>query len=89
MCIGMPARVVSVNAASAIVEALGMKKTVTTRLLGELQPGDFVTVHADIAYGRISREEYDTAKVLWKKHLQPFRGNSYPISLIEFIIIYT
>jgi hydrogenase expression/formation protein HypC len=44
-----------------------MKKTVTTRLLGELQPGDFVTVHADIAYGRISREEYDTAKVLWKK----------------------
>ena len=58
---------VSVNAASAIVEALGMKKTVTTRLLGELQPGDFVTVHADIAYGRISREEYDTAKVLWKK----------------------
>ena len=67
MCIGMPARVVSVNAASAIVEALGMKKTVTTRLLGELQPGDFVTVHADIAYGRISREEYDPAKVLWKK----------------------
>lgn len=65
MCIGMPARVVSVNAASAIVEAL--KKTVTTRLLGELQPGDFVTVHADIAYGRISREEYDTAKGLWKK----------------------
>jgi hypothetical protein len=31
MCIGMPARVVSVNAASAIVEALGMKKTVTQR----------------------------------------------------------
>lgn len=57
MCVGLPARVVSLKNGMAIVDASGAKREVSAELLDELEPGDFVMVHAGIAIARITDED--------------------------------
>ena len=48
MCVGLPARVVSVNDGTAIIDANGAKRDVRAELLDDLEPGDYVMVHAGV-----------------------------------------
>lgn len=69
MCVGLPARVVSLKNGMAIVDASGAKREVSAELLDELEPGDFVMVHAGIAIARITDEDDHEAESIMEELL--------------------
>lgn len=65
MCVGMSAKVVSINKDTAIVDAGGAKRTVSAALINDLTPGDYVMVHAGTAIAKITDDDEDeTADLL-------------------------
>ena len=54
MCVGLPARVVTVKNGMALVDASGAKREVSAELLEQLDPGDYVMVHAGVAIAKIT-----------------------------------
>ena len=65
MCVGLPAKVVSIKNGTAIVDASGARREVSAELLDELDPGDYVMVHAGIAIAKItSDDKEETASVM-------------------------
>ena len=57
MCVGVPANVVSIKNGTAIVDASGARREVSAELLDELDPGDYVMVHAGIAIAKITSDD--------------------------------
>ncbi len=57
MCVGLPAKVVTLKNGMAVVDASGARREVSAELLDELEPGDYVMVHAGIAIARITEED--------------------------------
>lgn len=57
MCVGLPARVVSINDGTAIIDANGAKRDVRAELLDDLEPGDYVMVHAGVAIAKIESDD--------------------------------
>lgn len=64
MCVGLAAKVVGVKNGMAVVDALGAKREVSAELLENLEPGDYVMVHAGIAIAKISDEADDPMEML-------------------------
>lgn len=65
MCVGLSAKVVSVQDGEALVDADGAQRTVSAELLQDLNPGDYVMVHAGAAIAKITDDEEDeTDKLL-------------------------
>ena len=64
MCVGLSAKVVRINEGMAVVDADGAKREVSAELLDELEPGDYVMVHAGIAIAKITEEDEDEAEDL-------------------------
>lgn len=64
MCVGLPARVVSVKKGTAIVDASGARREVSAELLENLDPGDYVMVHAGAAIARITADDDDETDAL-------------------------
>ncbi len=56
MCVGLSARVVAVEDDMALVDASGARRKVSAELLDDLEPGDYVMVHAGVAIARITPE---------------------------------
>lgn len=57
MCVGLSARVVRVSEGSALVDASGARREVSAMLLSDLEPGDYVMVHAGAAIAKITEDE--------------------------------
>ena len=57
MCVGLPARIVTMKDGMAVVDASGAKREISTELIENLEPGDYVMVHAGIAIAQIQEEE--------------------------------
>lgn len=57
MCVGLSARVVNVSRGTAMVDASGARREVSVALLDEVEPGDYVMVHAGIAISKISDDD--------------------------------
>ena len=57
MCVGLSAKVVRVQDGMALVDASGARREVSAQLLDELEPGDYVMVHAGIAIAKITDED--------------------------------
>ena len=66
MCVGLSAKVVKIsngakvvriNEGMAVVDADGAKREVSAELLDELEPGDYVMVHAGVAIAKITDED--------------------------------
>ena len=57
MCVGLSAKVVKINEGIAIVDAGGAKRQVSAQLLDDLEPGDYVMVHAGVAIAKITDED--------------------------------
>ena len=57
MCVGLSAKVVSVKDDVAIVDASGARRKVSAALLSDLEPGDFVMVHAGTAIAKITQDD--------------------------------
>lgn len=65
MCVGLPAQVVRISDGTAVVDATGAKREVSVELLDDLEPGDYVMVHAGIAISKIAEDdETETDKLL-------------------------
>jgi hydrogenase expression/formation protein HypC len=57
MCVGLSAKVVKISDGTALVDASGAKRSVSVELLRDLEPGDYVMVHAGIAIAKITDED--------------------------------
>lgn len=65
MCVGLSAKVVKVTDGTALVDASGARREVSAALLENLEPGDYVMVHAGIAIAKITDEdERESRKVM-------------------------
>ena len=59
MCVGFPAKILTMKDAMAVVDAHGAKREISAELIDDLEPGDYVMVHAGIAIAKITEEEDD------------------------------
>lgn len=59
MCVGLPARVVSIKNNMALVDASGAKREVSAALIQSLDPGDYVMVHAGMVIAKITNDDRD------------------------------
>ena len=57
MCVGLSAKVVKIGEGVASVDADGAKREVSSQLIEDLEPGDYVMVHAGVAIARITDED--------------------------------
>lgn len=57
MCVGLAAKVVGVKNGMAVVDASGAKREVSAELIEELEPGDYVMVHAGVAIAKITEDD--------------------------------
>ena len=64
MCVGLPARIVSVKNGMALVDASGAKREISAELIDELDPGDYVMVHAGVAIAKITSDDEDETDAL-------------------------
>lgn len=64
MCVGLSAKVVTVKDDVAVIEAGGAKREVSAGVLEDLEPGDYVMVHAGVAIAKITETDEDEAKDL-------------------------
>ena len=56
MCVGLPAKVVRIQDGMALVDASGARREVSAELLADIDPGDYVMVHAGLAIAKITAE---------------------------------
>ncbi|MBP5192669.1 MAG: HypC/HybG/HupF family hydrogenase formation chaperone [Eubacterium sp.] len=68
MCVGLAARVVNVKDGTAVIDAGGAKRDVSAELLEDLEPGDYVMVHAGVAIAKITDDDADETMDILKKH---------------------
>ena len=57
MCEGLSAKFVKISNGTAVVDAGGAKREVSSKLLENLEPGDYVMVHAGVAIAKITDED--------------------------------
>ena len=66
MCVGLSAKVLSVDKDTMIVDDGGAKRKVSAALLNDLRPGDFVMVHAGAAISKITDDDSDESENVWE-----------------------
>ncbi|HIX93855.1 MAG TPA: HypC/HybG/HupF family hydrogenase formation chaperone [Candidatus Gemmiger excrementipullorum] len=57
MCLAVPLKIVSVDGKRAVGEAGGLTQTLRVDFLPDIQPGDYVMVHAGFAIERLSEQQ--------------------------------
>jgi hydrogenase expression/formation protein HypC len=57
MCVGLSAKVVKIQNGTALVDATGARREVSVSLLDDVEPGDYVMVHAGIAIAKIQDDD--------------------------------
>lgn len=62
MCVGLSAKVVSVKDGTALIDADGAKRNVSADLIEDLEPGDYVMVHAGAAIAKITSDDKDESE---------------------------
>ena len=69
MCVGLPAKVMTMKDGMAVVDASGAKREVSAELIENLEPGDYVMVHAGAAIAKITDEDEDETDQLMEELL--------------------
>ena len=69
MCVGLKAKVVNVKNGMAIIDSSGAKREVSSQLLEDLEPGDYVMVHAGVAIAKITDEDDSETEQLMEEFL--------------------
>ena len=57
MCVGLSAKVVRVADGTALIDASGAQREISAGVLDDLEPGDFVMVHAGVAIAKITEDD--------------------------------
>ncbi len=61
MCVGLSAKVVSIKEDTAVIDAGGAQREISAGVLDDLEPGDYVMVHAGVAIAKITESDEDEA----------------------------
>ena len=61
MCVGLSAKVVSVKDKTALIDAGGAQRSISAGVLDDLEPGDYVMVHAGVAIAKITETDEEGA----------------------------
>ena len=69
MCVGLSAKVVKISDGTAVIDAGGAKREVSAQLLEDLEPGDYVMVHAGVTIAKITEEDDDETDQLMEDML--------------------
>ena len=69
MCVGLPAKVKKVKDGMAVVDATGAITTVSSELIEDLEPGDYVMVHAGAAIAKINGDAQSEEQSLMEELL--------------------
>ena len=70
MCVGLSAKSSKKSVKeTAVVDAGGAKREVSAQLLEDLEPGDYVMVHAGVAIAKITDEDDDETDQLMEELL--------------------
>ena len=69
MCVGLSAKVVKISNGTAVIDAGGAKREVSAQLLEDLEPGDYVMVHAGVAIAKITDEDDSETEQLMEEFL--------------------
>ena len=69
MCVGLSAKVVKINNGTAVIDADGAKREISAQLLEDLEPGDYVMVHAGVAIAKITEEDDEETDQLMEELL--------------------
>ena len=69
MCVGLSAKVVKINNGTAVIDADGAKREISAQLLEDLEPGDYVMVHAGVAIAKITDEDDNETEELMEECL--------------------
>ena len=64
MCVGLSGKVVGLKNGQAIIDASGATREVSAELLADLEPGDYVMVHAGIAIAKINGDDAEETEDL-------------------------
>ncbi len=70
MCVGLSAKVVKISEGTAVVDASGAKREVSVQLLRDLEPGDYVMVHAGVAIAKITDDDEPETDAVMEALLQ-------------------
>lgn len=70
MCVGLSARVIRINEnGTALVDASGARRQISAQLLEDLEPGDYVMVHAGAAISKITSDDQTETEELLEELL--------------------
>ncbi|MCR5811029.1 MAG: HypC/HybG/HupF family hydrogenase formation chaperone [Lachnospiraceae bacterium] len=70
MCVGLSARVIRINEnGTALVDASGARRQISAQLLEDLEPGDYVMVHAGAAISKITGDDQTETEELLEELL--------------------
>ncbi|MFC1617903.1 HypC/HybG/HupF family hydrogenase formation chaperone [Patescibacteria group bacterium] len=68
MCLAIPGKITSIDRSShAVVSFSGLKKKVNIELIGQAKKGDWVTVHAGFAIGKLSAKDAERTLELFNE----------------------
>ena len=87
MCVGLSAKVVKISNGTAVVDAGGAKREISAQLLEDLEPGDYVMVHAGIAIAKITDEDESETDalledlLLWERKRDKRHGRSLSLTM--------
>ena len=69
MCVGLSAKVVKISNGTAVIDAGVAKREGSAQLLEDLEPGDYVMVHAGVAIAKITDEDENETDQLMEEFL--------------------
>lgn len=67
MCVGLPAKVESINGTMAVVNATGARREISVEFIKDLRPGDYVMIHAGMAIARITADEAEETQSIMEE----------------------
>ncbi len=67
MCLAIPMKLVKIEGNKGIVELSGVKKEVSLDLLGEVEIGDYLIIHAGFAIEKLNEEEAKKTLAIWEE----------------------
>ncbi|ALU11347.1 hydrogenase assembly protein HypC [Ignicoccus islandicus DSM 13165] len=72
MCLGIPAKIIEVDRENgvAVVDVFGNKAEVDITLVEDVEPGDYVMVHAGAAIAKVDEEQWKESFEMWKQVLE-------------------
>ena len=70
MCVGLPAKVMTMKDGMAVVDASGAKREVSAELIENLEPGDYVWFMQELRLQRLQKKMRMRQKIFWRGYYE-------------------